>query len=149
MSICGNCYFILTLLGVCHETVNFVLPLIECLSRVAKAVDSCTLCLTVFDLLLCLPYIWLSSRSSCCLKYIFRHRGCLRATSHYCGVHFEVKTFRRCSCVHVESTEGLSHRVCPDQDLVVANDLLRRSEGGGASASRIRETTATPSDPAK
>ena len=23
MSICGNCYFILTLLGVCHETVNF------------------------------------------------------------------------------------------------------------------------------
>ena len=24
---CGNCYFILTLLGVCHETVNFVLPL--------------------------------------------------------------------------------------------------------------------------
>ena len=27
LSICGNCYFILTLLGVCHETVNFVLPL--------------------------------------------------------------------------------------------------------------------------
>ena len=24
---CGNCYFILTLLGVCHETVNFFLPL--------------------------------------------------------------------------------------------------------------------------
>ena len=23
MSICGNCYFILTLSGVCHETVNF------------------------------------------------------------------------------------------------------------------------------
>ena len=23
LSICGNCYFILTLLGVCHETVNF------------------------------------------------------------------------------------------------------------------------------
>ena len=27
LSICGDCYFILTLLGVCHETVNFVLPL--------------------------------------------------------------------------------------------------------------------------
>ena len=23
LSICGNCYFILTLLGVCHEIVNF------------------------------------------------------------------------------------------------------------------------------
>ena len=23
LSICGNCYFILTLLGVCHETVAF------------------------------------------------------------------------------------------------------------------------------
>ena len=27
MSICGNCYFILTLLGVCHETVNLFFPL--------------------------------------------------------------------------------------------------------------------------
>ena len=29
MSICGNCYFILTLLGVCHVKVNFVCPLIN------------------------------------------------------------------------------------------------------------------------
>ena len=28
LSICGNCYFILTLLGVCHVKVNFVCPLI-------------------------------------------------------------------------------------------------------------------------
>ena len=27
LSICGNCYFILTLLGVCHVKVNFVCPL--------------------------------------------------------------------------------------------------------------------------
>ena len=29
MSICGNCYFILTLLGVCHETVTFLCPLTD------------------------------------------------------------------------------------------------------------------------
>ena len=27
LSICGNCFFILTLLGVCHETVAFFCPL--------------------------------------------------------------------------------------------------------------------------
>ena len=33
LSICGNCFFILTLLGVCHETVAVFFPLNCCLSN--------------------------------------------------------------------------------------------------------------------
>ena len=55
LSICGNCYFILTLLGVCHVKVNFVCPLNHAVTGVIHYLvgtvmvlfTMCTVCLRV------------------------------------------------------------------------------------------------------
>ena len=41
LSICGNCYFILTLLGVCHETVAFYCPIKAAMSYL-NCINQCS-----------------------------------------------------------------------------------------------------------